>query len=69
MTDEKRDPIRYELLRVICALQDAFAYCDHAAQLARDAGAKGDAMRITALRTQINNGVNHAVILRDSLIV
>ena len=50
MTDEQTDKTRYELLRVIGALQDAFAYAMHAEQIARDAGAKGDGMRIAALR-------------------
>lgn len=67
MTDEQTDKTRYELLRVIGALQDAFAYAMHAEQIARDAGAKGDGMRIVALRSRINAAIDHAAIIRDSV--
>lgn len=65
MTDEERDAIRYELLRTIGALQDAFAYAQHAEQLACQAGGGAERMKLSDLRRQINNAVTHAAIIRD----
>lgn len=67
MTDEQTDKTRYELLRVIGALQDAFAYAQHAEQLARQAGEGAERMKISDLRRQINNAADHAAIIRESL--
>lgn len=67
MNTAQKDQIRYELVRAIGALQDAFAYAMHAEQIARDAGAKGDGMRIAALRSRINAAIDHAAIIRDSV--
>lgn len=67
MTDEQNDKTRFELFRAIGALQDAYAYALHAEQIARDAGAKGDGMRIAALRSRINAAIDHAAIIRDSV--
>ena len=38
MTDDLRYKISDELLHAICSLQDAFAYAEHAEELARQAG-------------------------------
>ena len=65
MTDELRYEIAGELLRTVTALQDAFAYAQHAEQLARQAGEGAERMKISALRRQINNAVTHAAIIRD----
>ena len=69
MTDDLRYKISDELLHAICSLQDAYAYVQYAEQLARgrcNGGYGGDLrFRITALRRQINNTVNHAAIIRD----
>lgn len=59
------DKTRYELLRVIGALQDAFAYAQHAEQLARQAGQRSERMKLSDLRRQINNAVTHAAVIRD----
>lgn len=67
MTDEQRYEIASELLRTVTALQDAFAYAQHAEQLARQAGGGAERMKISALRRQINNAVTHAAIIRDSV--
>lgn len=65
MTDEQRYEIASELLRTVTALQDAFAYAQHAEQLARQAEEGAERMKISALRRQINNAVTHAAIIRD----
>ena len=71
MTDDLRYKISDELLHAICSLQDAYAYVQYAEQLALgrcNGGYGGDLrFRITALRRQINNTVNHAAIIRDSV--
>jgi len=67
MKPEQRDQIRYELVRAIGALQDAFAYAQHAELLCREYNAHGDRMRIGGLRQQINSTIDHAVILRQSV--
>lgn len=36
MNDMQKDQIRYELLRCITSLQDAFAYCNHAELFCRE---------------------------------
>lgn len=69
MTDDLRYKISDELLHAICSLQDAYAYVQYAEQLALGrchGGYGGDLrFRISALRRQINNAVNHAAIIRD----
>ena len=69
MTNDLRYKISDELLHAICSLQDAYAYVQYAEQLALgrcNGGYGGDLrFRITALRRQINNTVNHAAIIRD----
>lgn len=69
MTDDLRYKISDELLHAICSLQDAFAHCTYAEELARgrcNGGIRGDLrFRISALRQQINNAVTHAAIIRD----
>lgn len=67
MTDDLRYKISDELLHAICSLQDAFAYAQHAEQLARQAGEGAERMKISDLRRQINNAVTHAAIIRDSV--
>lgn len=67
MTDEQRYEIASELLRTVTALQDAFAYAQHAEQLARQAGEGAERMKISDLRRQINNAADHAAIIRESL--
>lgn len=67
MTDEQTDKTRYELLRVIGALQDAFAYCNHAELLCREYRMMGERMRVGGLRQQINGAIDHAAIIRDSV--
>lgn len=67
MTDEQRYEIASELLRTVTALQDAFAYAQHAEQLARQAGQGSERMKLSDLRRQINNAVTHAAIIRESL--
>jgi len=69
MTDDLRYKISDELLHAICSLQDAFAHCTYAEELALgrcNGGIRGDLrFRISALRRQINNAVTHAAIIRD----
>lgn len=67
MNEMQKDQIRYELLRCITSLQDAFAYAQHAEQLARQAGEGAERMKISDLCRQINNAVTHAAIIRDSV--
>ena len=67
MNSMQKDQIRYELVRAIGALQDAFAYVGHAELLCREYGALGERMRIGGLRQQINGTIDHAVILRQSV--
>lgn len=67
MTDEQRYEIASELLRTVTALQDAFAYAQHAEQLARQSGKGAERMKISDLRRQINNAADHAAIIRESL--
>ena len=71
MTDDLRYKISDELLHAICSLQDAFAHCTYAEELARgrcNGGIRVDLrFRISALRRQINNAVTHAAIIRESL--
>lgn len=67
MTDEQRYEIASELLRTIGALQDAFAYVQHAEQLAREYNAGAERMKISDLRRQINNAVTHAAIIRQTI--
>lgn len=67
MTDEQRYEIASELLRTVTALQDAFAYAQHAEQLARQAEEGAERMKISDLCRQINNAVTHAAIIRESL--
>ena len=67
MTAEQKDLIRYELLRAAGALQDAFAYAQHAEQMAREFDAGAERMKIAALRRQINSAVDHAAIIRESI--
>ena len=67
MNEMQKDQIRYELIRCIGALQDAFAYASHAELLCREYRALGDRMRIGGLRQQINSTIDHAVILRQSV--
>lgn len=50
MTDEQRYEIAGELLRTATALQDAFAYAQHAEQLARQAGQRSERMKLSDLR-------------------
>lgn len=63
MTDDLRYKISDELLHAICSLQDAFAYAQHAEQLARQAGGGAERMKISDLCRQINNAVTHAALL------
>ncbi len=58
------DKCRYELLRVIGALQDAYAYVRHTEELSED---RGDLARIVMLRKQIMNAIDHASILYETL--
>jgi len=67
MKPEQCDQIRYELVRAIGALQDAFAYASHAELLCREYGVHGKRMRIGGLRQQINSAIDHAAILRESV--
>ena len=67
MTDEQRYGIASELLRTATALQDAFAYAQHAEQLACQAREGAERMKISDLCRQINNAVTHAAIIRDSV--
>lgn len=67
MNSMQKDQIRYELVRAIGALQDAFAYAQHAELLCREYNAHGDRMRVGGLRQQINSTIDHAVILRQSI--
>ena len=59
--------IASELLRTVTALQDAFAYTQHAEQLARQAGEGAERMKISDLRRQINNAVTHAAVIRQNI--
>lgn len=67
MTDAQRYEIASELLRTVTALQDAFAYAQHAEQLARQTGEGAEWMKISALRRQINNAVTHAAVIRQTI--
>ena len=67
MTDEQRYEIASELLRTVTALQDAFAYAQHAEQLVRQAGEGAERMKISDLRRQINNAVTHAAVIRQNI--
>lgn len=67
MTDEQRYEIASELLRTVTALQDAFAYAQHAEQLARHAGEGAERMKISDLCRQINNAVTHAAVIRQNI--
>ena len=67
MTDEQRYEIASELLRTVTALQDAFAYAQHAEQLSRQAGEGAERMKISDLRRQINNAVTHAAVIRQTI--
>lgn len=67
MNETQKDQIRYELLRTIGALQDAFAYVQHAEQLAREYNAGAERMKISDLCRQINNAVTHAAIIRQNI--
>lgn len=67
MTDEQRYEIASELLRTATALQDAFAYAQHAEQLVCQAGEGAERMKISALRRQINNAVTHAAVIRQNI--
>ena len=67
MNEMQKDQIRYELIRCIGALQDAFAYVSHAELLCREYRAHGERVRIGGLRQQINSAIDHAVILRESV--
>lgn len=67
MNEMQKDQIRYELLRCITSLQDAFAYCNHAELLCREYRMMGERMRIGGLRQQINGAIDHAAIIRDSM--
>ena len=67
MNNMQKDQIRYELIRAIGALQDAFAYASHAELLCREYNGHGERVRIGGLRQQINSAIDHAVILRESI--
>lgn len=67
MNSMQKDQIRYELLRCITSLQDAFAYCNHAELLCREYRMMGERMRVGGLRQQINGAIDHAAIIRDSV--
>ena len=67
MTDDLRYKISDELLHAICSLQDAYAYVQHAEQLARQAGEGAERMKISDLRRQINNAVTHAAVIRQNI--
>lgn len=67
MNSMQKDPIRYELIRAIGALQDAFAYASHAELLCREYNGHGERVRVGGLRQQINSAIDHAIILRESI--
>lgn len=67
MNSMQKDQIRYELIRGIGALQDAFAYTSHAELLCREYNGHGERVRVGGLRQQINSAIDHAIILRESI--
>ena len=67
MTEEKRKPIVSEQFRAIGALQDAFAYAQHAEEIAASFGLKAERARVAMLRKQIMTAIDHAGILHQAL--
>lgn len=63
MSEEQSDSVRFELIRAIGALQDAYAFCLHAEELANAYGDGGLKMRISGLRSRVDAAADHAAII------